>query len=80
MAFITICIGIIIPCKVHAADITVGATTFYAWWDLEQKGHSYNTDPGFLFGPALAVKFNDDFNLTFVYLYGKFDFEEKKML
>ena len=62
--------------KVYAFDITVGATTWYSWWDLEQKGQSYNIDPTFLYGPALSVRLNDDFNLTFVFLYGKFDMEE----
>ncbi|MCL2155518.1 MAG: Lpg1974 family pore-forming outer membrane protein [Leptospirales bacterium] len=34
---------------------------------------NYSFDPSFLYGPALSIKFNNDFNLTFVYLYGKFE-------
>jgi len=30
-------------------------------------------DKAFLYGPAMSVKFNNDFNLTFVFLYGTFD-------
>jgi len=73
LVFIAICIGIIIPCKVYATDISVGAATWYAWWDMTQRGLTMEMDPEFLYGPALAVKFNEDFNLTFIYLYGKFD-------
>jgi len=68
LAIIAIYIGLIIPCKVYAADITVGATTWYA----EYKEASDFLDPTFMFGPVASVKFNDDFNLTFVYLYGQF--------
>jgi len=73
LVFAAICIGIIIPCKVYATDISVGATTWYTWWDMTQGGSTMEMDPEFLYGPALAVKFNEDFNLTFIYLYGKFD-------
>ena len=65
----------------YAVDITAGATTWYAWgeqyYTQKDPEGNFNTavksDPGFLYGPALSVKFNNDFNLTFVYLYGKFD-------
>jgi len=76
LAFLATCISVIIPCKVYAVDITVGATTWYVWWDVEQEEETLNLDPVFMYGPALAVKFNNDFNLTFVYLYGKFHYEE----
>ena len=72
LAFAAICIGIIIPHKVYAVDISVGATTWYAWWDWELS-EKIDIDPAFLYGPVLSVKFNNDFNLTLVYLYGKFD-------
>jgi len=82
LASITICIGIIIPCKLHAVDFTVGATTWYTWWDLNmdlangEGKKKIDIDPGFLYGPVLGVKFNDDFNLTFVYLLGKFNLND----
>ena len=72
--------------KAHASDITVGATTWYAWGEqyYTQKDYigNYNfvkkTDPSLLYGPVLAVKFNEDFNLTFAFLYGKFNATEEK--
>ena len=71
-------ISILMSGKVYAADISIGATTWYSWWDYNSEGEGdTDIDPTFLYGPALSVKFNDDFNLTFVYLYGKFDMEEK---
>jgi len=66
-------ISILAPAKLYATDITVGAATWYSWWDFKEEGNNMDLDPAFLFGPALSVKFNDDFNLTFVYLYGKYD-------
>jgi len=74
LAFMVMFIGIIAPCKVYAVDISVGATTWYTWWEIEtHDGDKFNFDPGFMYGPTMSVEFNDDFNLTFLYLYGKFD-------
>jgi hypothetical protein len=64
-------ISIIIPLKLHAVDISVGATTWYAKY-VPSSGE--NVDPAFLYGPAMSVKFNDDFNLTFVYYYGEYEY------
>jgi len=76
---------IIIPCKVYALDITVGASTWYAWGSRYEnvqeysirKNNNYAFDPTLFYGPALSVKFNNDFNLTFVYLYSKFNYTEE---
>jgi len=76
--------GIIIPCKVYAIDITVGASTWYAWGSRYEDAQDYSIrnnnnyafDPTFFYGPAVSVKLNNDFNLTFVYLYTKFDYTE----
>jgi len=62
--FTAICIFIIAPYKLHAFDITVGATTWYAKWDgkyekekqnINEHTNEYNisTDPAFLYGPAM---------------------------
>ena len=67
-------------------DMTVGATTWYAWGkqynSQKDKVGEYNSiiesDPSLLYGPAISLKFNDDFNLTFVFLYGKFESEKSK--
>ena len=78
------CIFVIIPCKVYAIDITAGATTWYTWGSRyentdaysKRTNNNYAFDPAFLYGPAISVKINADFNLTFVYLYSKFDYTE----
>ena len=70
---IAIFIGIVIPHKLYAVDITVGATTWYTWWDLEKYEETVDIKPTFLYGPTMSVKFSDDFNLTFVFLYGKYN-------
>jgi len=63
----------------YAVDISAGATTWYAWWDMENEDSDSDTDidPTLLYGPALSVKFNDSFNLSFVFLYGKFEMKEE---
>ncbi|MCL1833801.1 MAG: hypothetical protein FWG49_04795, partial [Leptospirales bacterium] len=74
------------PYKLHAFDITAGATTWYAQSEqyyTQNKSASgvisnslVKSDPAFLYGPTLAVRFSQDFNLTFVYLYGTFETEK----
>ena len=79
LKFFAIFISLILPCKLYALDLTVGATTWYAWGEQYnvQTGSAKNSliesDPALLYGPALSVKFSDDFNLTFVFLYGTFE-------
>ena len=81
---IFIFIGIIIPCRADAVDITVGASTWYAWGsryeDVQdysiRNNNEYAFDPTFFYGPAISVKLNSDFNITFVYLYTRFDYTE----
>jgi len=62
-----------------AVDISAGATTWYSWWDFNNDNSQNNNDidPTLLYGPALSVKLTDRYNLTFVFLYGKFDMEEE---
>jgi len=81
-----ISISIIITHKVYAVDVTAGATTWYAMSEqyyTQSGGFLINdllvkSDPAFLYGPTLAIKFNNDFNLTFVFLYGTFDITKDK--
>ena len=84
LTFIIICTGIIIPSKTYSADITIGATAWYAWGSRYENvreesirvNNNYAFDPALFYGPAVSVKLNNDFNLTFVYLYSKFDYIE----
>jgi len=73
--FISIIAILAVATSAMAADITVGASTWYTKWEMKEKdtGSIFNFDPAFLYGPALAVKFNDDLGLNSVFLYGKFD-------
>ncbi|MCL2156069.1 MAG: hypothetical protein FWH53_10420, partial [Leptospirales bacterium] len=70
-------LSILIPYNVYALDITAGAATWLAWGEQhsERSETKYTLDmessPAFLYGPTLSVKFNEDFNLTFVFLYGR---------
>jgi len=80
IAFLTLISISFLHVKANAADISVGATTWYSWWDMDNENSSSDPDidPAFLYGPALSVKFNNDFNLSFVFLYGKFDLQEEE--
>ncbi|MCL1864909.1 MAG: hypothetical protein FWF73_03765 [Spirochaetes bacterium] len=77
LTFITI--SVIITHKSYAVDISAGLTGWYAWGEQYnvQTGKVPNSliesDPSLLCGPALSAKFSDDFNLTFVLLYGEFN-------
>ena len=79
--FVITCISIIIPCNLYGLDMTVGATSWYAWgeqFNAQKVGNNNSSskiksDPSFLYGPALAARFSNDFNFTFVFLYGNFD-------
>ena len=92
LLLIAMCISIIAPYKLYAFDLTVGAATWYTWWEYKQKqtitknfgglgGTETFTDtdikPTFLVGPVLSLKFNDDFNLSFIFLttVSKFNWE-----
>ena len=80
--------SIIIPYKAYAFDITAGGTAWYAQSEqyyTQTKSPSgvinnsiAKSSPAFLYGPTLAVRFNQDFNLTFVYLYGHFENEKNQ--
>ena len=67
--------------KAYSLDITAGLTSWCAWGEQKSSGADYNpdakSDPAFLYGPTISVKFAENWNITFVYLYGKFDYEDK---
>ena len=79
--FITICISIIVPHKLYAVDVSAGAATWFAWINqdytanLHQSSKTKN-NPTLFFGPALSLRLNEELNVTFVYLYGKFSVTE----
>ena len=82
-------VSILIPVKAYSLDITAGVAAWYAWLYQPYTQDVYHGTPAhsvrygdtkhksdLLYGPALSVKFSDDFNLTFVFLYGKFKITE----
>ena len=79
ITLITISTTFIIPHKTFGADITVGATTWFAASEQYYTQSAWfgnalvKSDSAFLYGPTLAVRLSSDFNLTFVYLFGTFD-------
>jgi len=62
-----------IPASVKAADMSIGAATWYAWWDYDQDNNDNEFDPALMYGPALSVGLTGSLNLTGVLLYGRFE-------
>lgn len=59
--------------SLSAADLSVGATSWYTAWNYKDKGtSSVKYDPGFLYGPVLSLSMTDDISMSFVFLYGQF--------
>jgi len=82
-------VSVLMPIKAFSLDITAGVSTWYAnqyqpyTKDIYHKTpansgryDSTKNKPNLLYGPALSVRFSEDFNLTFVFLYGKFKLTE----
>lgn len=69
---------VIITGKADAADISVGATTWYTTWETElNMDDKIEYDPDFLYGPVISAAFTKDLSLSFVFLYGNFDMTYK---
>ncbi len=59
----------------HAMGISIGATSWYAWWDFKSEESNNTMEPGsaLLYGPMLALQFSENWSLSSVFLYGKFE-------
>lgn len=57
-----------VPAVSMAAMVSVGASTWYTWWDPSDDMLEYDTF--LLYGPVLAVKLSQDFSLSTVLLVG----------
>ncbi|MCL2154380.1 MAG: hypothetical protein FWH53_01810 [Leptospirales bacterium] len=74
LTFIITCIGIILPYKAYSAEIAVGASTCETWIERNPKNdYNFIIGPTFIYGPVLSVKFTESFDITFMYLYGRFN-------
>jgi hypothetical protein len=74
---LTVAVFLSVSVPLRAMDITVGASTWYSWWDMEGKVDNVELemDPALLYGPALAIKINDNFGFNMIFLYGEFEGE-----
>ncbi|HSV97447.1 MAG TPA: hypothetical protein VLM75_11020 [Spirochaetota bacterium] len=61
----------------HAADLSVGASTWYSWWRLEDRDGTQTFDPALLYGPVLALGFGGPWSLSSIFLYGRFDMDNE---
>jgi len=79
-------IMILIPSVVNAADVSVGATAWYATWHIKSTSSNTNNGggggtpnsimgPELMVGPALSVRFAQDWTLAEVFLYSATKYE-----
>ncbi len=63
------------PAASHAMGVSIGATSWYAWWDFKSEESNNTMEPGsaLLYGPMLALQFSENWSLSSVFLYGKFE-------
>jgi hypothetical protein len=75
-----ICTLMIFSSTTYALDISIGASTWYAWWDFEDVGRPSSDepdmDPTLLYGPVLAINFSQNWSLTTVFLYGEYEMKQ----
>jgi hypothetical protein len=64
--------------EIRAADIGIGASTWYTEWDFKvDKGNKPDKiNPALMYGPVLSVKFSQRWSLSSLFLYGKFKAED----
>ncbi|MFW5860783.1 MAG: hypothetical protein ACOCWZ_00915 [Spirochaetota bacterium] len=55
-----------------AVDLNLGAATWYSWWEMESDGGDQDIDPTILYGPLVSIGLADNWNLSSVFLYGRF--------
>lgn len=71
-----LCLG---PSLAEAANVSIGASGWYAHWKYENDSKDPNMDetfkwgPDFLYGPVASVSFLERWSLSSVFLYGKYD-------
>ncbi len=64
------------PSAANAADLSIGGSVWYAWWEESLKDRDDpSIDPSLLYGPVVAIGFSPKWSLTAVFLYGMYDME-----
>lgn len=68
----------LIPCQSQALDISIGANTWYSWWDFDTGSNNENMkfEPALLYGPLVSVRFLNDWSVSSVFMYGSYKLKE----
>jgi len=76
MKKLTIIVSIIFICftaiPLFAVDLNLGAAAWYSWWEMEGDSGGSDIEPTILYGPVLSIGLSDNWNLSSVFLYGRF--------
>jgi hypothetical protein len=54
----------------HAADVTVGVSSWYVWWKMNPSAET-TLKPGLLYGPALGFDFAEKWSISSVFITGE---------
>jgi len=58
-----------------AVEMSAGVSTWYTKWVFADNDNM-KMDPAFMFGPALSLRFSDNWSIAGVFLYGRFNQKE----
>ena len=73
------------PTEAQAGDISVGAMTWFSWWNPvwsktsvlhSDTNLNFELPPGFITGPVVTYKFDDQWSMSAVFLYWKYNTED----
>jgi len=59
----------------YSLGVSAGVSTWYTWWEMNDNESDSTTDMGdaLMYGPMVALRFNSQWSLSSVFLYGKFE-------
>jgi len=76
LLLILLCMFVLVSSPLLAMDVSLGAATWYSWWDMSTKTdggeEDSDVDPTILYGPVLSLSFSDKWTLSSIFLYGQF--------
>jgi hypothetical protein len=56
----------------RAANISLGASSWYSWWEFKDNQSTKKMGPSLMLGPVVSVGLNNEWSLSAVLLIGKF--------
>ena len=65
---------LLFPVLSRSAEINIGGTVWYAWWDAPwARKDDFSLEPAYLHGPVVSIKFTDYLGISSFFVFGNFD-------